>query len=61
VAPSRCRGYANADCAALDLPSAWSANIAITLRDGHRIQAQARDYKGMPQTPMKVFTVRTPP
>jgi 2-methylcitrate dehydratase PrpD len=44
--------------AAQDLPSAWSANITVTLRDGRRLQAQARDYKGMPQTPMSADDLR---
>ncbi|AOB29664.1 hypothetical protein AKI39_01670 [Bordetella sp. H567] len=38
--------------AAQALPSAWSARIAVTLRDGRRLEALACDYKGMPQTPM---------
>lgn len=41
-----------------DLPSAWSARIALTLRDGRRIDALARDYTGMPQTPMTPSEMR---
>jgi 2-methylcitrate dehydratase PrpD len=44
--------------AAADLPSAWSARIAVVLRDGRRIEALARDYKGMPQTPMSGADLR---
>lgn len=44
--------------AAPDLPSAWSARIALTLRDGRRLQALARDYQGMPQTPMSDAQLR---
>jgi 2-methylcitrate dehydratase PrpD len=41
-----------------DAPSAWSARIALTLRDGRRFDALARDYKGMPQTPMSPADLR---
>ncbi|HTJ99654.1 MAG TPA: MmgE/PrpD family protein [Bordetella sp.] len=44
--------------AAPDLPSAWSARIVLTLRDGRRFEALARDYKGMPQTPMSGADLR---
>ncbi|MBV6306927.1 MmgE/PrpD family protein [Candidimonas humi] len=37
---------------ATDLPTAWSARIAIELRDGRRLQAQAEGFKGMPGTPL---------
>lgn len=44
--------------AAPDLPSAWSANIALALRDGRRFATTARDYQGMPQTPMSGAELR---
>ncbi|OZI25936.1 hypothetical protein CAL26_00830 [Bordetella genomosp. 9] len=41
-----------------DLPSAWSARIALTLHDGRRFDALASDYLGMPRTPMPAADIR---
>jgi 2-methylcitrate dehydratase PrpD len=36
---------------AKDLPTAWSARLSITLRDGRTLETLATDFKGMPAQP----------
>lgn len=38
--------------ASTDLPTAWSARLAVTLRDGRTLEVLAKDFKGMPAEPL---------
>lgn len=41
-----------------DLPTAWSARIEVTLRDGRQLRTLANSFKGMPDEPMDAAELR---